>query len=143
MIVAVKTKSRKRFFTKLLIFASLIIMFGAYYMHMSEQFEQQQKEEAAKKVQTIKENDKKEKSRKLERIVYREIETAVDLIGQRQVLDVKIISNKALIVVEPDTNLDALKVRYGSTALIKKSIKDIKIALDLKYIIESRYNDEK
>lgn len=142
MIVAVKTKSRKRFFIKLLIFASLIIMFGAYYMHMSEQFEQQQKEEAAKKVQTIKENSKKEKSRKLERIVYREIETAVDLIGQRQVLDVKIISNKALIVVEPDTNLDALKVRYGSTALIKKSIKDIKIALDLKYIIESRYNEE-
>ena len=44
-------------------------------------------------------------------------------------------------LIDPDTNLDALKVRYGSTALIKKDINDTKIAIDLKYIIESKYNE--
>ncbi len=141
MIVAVKTKSRKRLIIKLLIGALLIIMFGAYYFHMNRQFEQQQKEEAQKKAQLIEENNKKERIKKIERIIFLEAETAVDLVGQRNVLDVKIVANKVLIIVEPNTNLDALKVRYGSTALIKKSINDIKIALDLKYIIESKYDE--
>ncbi len=141
MIVAVKTKNRKRSLIKLIAFASLLIMFSAYYMHMSEQVEQQQKEEAEKKAKQIEIENVKEKNKKLERLLFREIETAVDLIGQRKVIDVKIVSSRALIVVDPDTNLDALKVRYGSTALIKKDVKDIKIALDLKYIIESRNSE--
>lgn len=141
MIVAVKTKNRKRLLIKVVAFASLLLMFALYYNHMSEQFELQQKQDAEKKAKQLEIDNKKEKNRKLERLIYREIETAVDLIGQRKVIDVKIVSNKAVIVVDPDTNLDALKVRYGSTALIKKSVKDIKIALDLKYIIESRNNE--
>ncbi|PLY06482.1 MAG: hypothetical protein C0625_08995 [Arcobacter sp.] len=141
MIVAVKTNNKKRFLIKLISFGALILMFVSYYFHMSSEFEKQQKIDDAKQIQEVKKNEKIEKGKKLERIVYREIETAVDLIGQRKVIDLKILSNKALIVVDPDTNLDALKVRYGSTALIKKDIKDIKIALDLKYIIESRYNE--
>ena len=141
MIVAVKTKNRKRLLIKVIAFISLLVMFALYYNHMSEQFELQQKQEAEKKAKQLEIDNKKEKTRKLERLIYREIETAVDLIGQRKVVDVRIVSNKAVIVVDPDTNLDALKVRYGSTALIKKSVKDIKIALDLKYIIESRNNE--
>jgi hypothetical protein len=109
---------------------------------MSEEYAKQQELENQKQLQLIEKNKEEEKSRKIERIIYREIETAVDLIGQRKVIDVKLISNKALIVVDPDTNLDALKVRYGTTALIKKDLKDIKIALDLKYIIESKYNEK-
>ena len=142
MIVAVKTNSKKRLLIKVLAFASLVAMFVMYYFYMSEEFTKKQKVDDAKAVQVSKENEKNEKSKKLERIVYREIETAVDLIGQRKVIDLKIISNKALIIVDPDTNLDALKVRYGSTALIKKDIEDIKIAIDLKYIIESKYNED-
>ena len=141
MIVAVKTNNKKKLLVKVIAFSTLIAMFAAYYFYMSEEFAKQQKIEEEKQVQVIKKNDKVEKTKKLERIVYREIETAVDLIGQRKVIDLKIISNKALIVVDPDTNLDALKVRYGSTALIKKDIKDIKIAIDLKYIVESKYNE--
>lgn len=141
MIVAVKTKKRKRFLIKVIVFILLLLMFALYYNHMSEQFELQQKQEAEKKAKQLEIDNKREKKRKLERLIYREIETAVDLIGQRKVIDVKIVSNKAVIVVDPDTNLDALQVRYGSTALIKKSVKNIKIALDLKYIIESRNNE--
>jgi len=143
MIVAVKTNTKKRFFIKVISFGALFLMFVAYYFHMSNEFEKQQKIDDAKQIQVVKKNEKIEKNRKLERIVYREIETAVDLIGQRKVIDLKIVANKALIVVDPDTNLDALKIRYGSTALIKKDIKDTKIAIDLKYIIESRYNENK
>ena len=141
MIVAVKTNSKKRVLIKVISFISLVSMFVLYYFYMSDEFAKKQKVENAKEVQVIKENDKVEKSKKLERILYREIETAVDLIGQRKVIDLKIVSNRALIIVDPDTNLDALRVRYGSTALIKKDIQDIKIAIDLKYIIESKYNE--
>lgn len=139
MIVAVKTNNKKKMLVKGITFAALILMFVSYYFYMSEEFTKEKKVDNAKEVQV---NDKKEKKKKLERIVYREIETAVDLIGQRNVIDLKIISNKALIIVDLGTNLDALNVRYGSTALIKKDIENIKIAIDLKYIIESKYNED-
>jgi len=141
MIVAVKRNNKKRNLIKLISAVAVVAMFVYYYFHMSEEYARQQELENQKQLQLIKKNKEEEKSRKIERIIYREIETAVDLIGQRKVIDVKLISNKALIVVDPDTNLDALKVRYGTTALIKKDLKDIKIALDLKYIIESKYNE--
>ncbi len=142
MIVAVKTNNRKRVVIKILLLLAVVGMFVAYYFYMSEEYAKKQKIESEKQLQEIKKKKKKEKDRKLERLIYREIETAVDLIGQRKVIDVKIISNKALIVVDPDTNLDALKVRYGTTALIKRDIKNTKIALDLKYIVESKYNEK-
>ena len=141
MIVAVKRNNKKRNLIKLISAVAVVGMFVYYYFHMSEEYAKQQEIENKKQLQLIEKNKEEEKSRKIERIIYREIETAVDLIGQRKVIDVKLISNKALIVVDPDTNLDALKVRYGTTALIKKDLKDIKIALDLKYIIESKYNE--
>ncbi len=141
MIVAVKTNNKKKTLIKIVSFLAVVIMFVSYYFHMSEEFAKKQKVEDAKLVEVNKKNEIAEKSRKLQRIVYREIETAVDLIGQRKVIDLKIVSNKALIVVDLDTNLDALRVRYGTTALIKKDIENIKIAIDLKYIIESKYNE--
>lgn len=140
MIVAVKTNSKKRALIKFLSIGSVVIILFWYYSHMSEEYAKQEKLENEKKLQQIELNEKKNRTNKLERVIYREIETAVDLIGQRKVIDVKLISSKALIVVDPDTNLEALKVRYGSAALIKKSLKDIKIAIDLKYVIESKYN---
>ncbi|WP_072680365.1 hypothetical protein [Arcobacter sp. LA11] len=142
MIVAVKTNSKKKLFIRIASLLAVVVMFVFYYFYMSNEFTSKQDTDANEKIQAINKNAKLEKSKKLERIIYREIETAVDLIDQRNILNVKIISNRALIVVDPDTNLDALKVRYGSMALIKKGIKDIKIAIDLKYIIESKYNEK-
>lgn len=141
MIVAVKTSSKKRFFIKIASAIVVVGMFIAYYNHMSNEFAMQQKKEQEKKLKAIEIDNKKAKQKKLERAVYKEAETAVDLIGQRNIQDVKIVSNKVLIVADVGTNLDALKVRYGSTALIKKDLKDVKIAIDLKYVLESRFND--
>lgn len=142
MIVAVKTNNKKRIIIKIASLLAVVVMFVFYYFHMSNEFTSNQEKNSQEKIQKINKNSKLEKSKKLERIIYREIETAVDLIDQRNILNVKIISNRALIVVDPDTNLEALKVRYGSMALIKKGIKDTKIAIDLKYIIESKYNEK-
>lgn len=142
MIVAVKTNNKKRVLIKIVSLCAVVAMFVAYYFHMSEEYAKKEQQEKEQQLQMIKQNEEAEKDKKLERIIYREIETAVDLIGQRNIQDVKILSNKALIVTDPETNLDALKVRYGSMALIKKGIKDTKIAIDLKYIIESKYNEE-
>lgn len=142
MIVAVKTNTKKRSIIKIASLLAVVMMFIVYYFYMSNEFTSNQNKKSEEKIQAVKKKSKLEKSKKLERIIYREIETAVDLIDQRNILNVKIISNRALIVVDPDTNLDALKVRYGSMALIKRGIKDIKIAIDLKYIIESKYNEK-
>lgn len=141
MIVAVKRNNKKRVLIKLLAAFAVVGMFAYYYFHMSAEYEKQQEIEKQKQLQEIKKNEEENKSKKLERIIYREIETAVDLIGQRKVIDVKIVSNRGLIIVDPDTDLEALKVRYGAAALIKKDLKDTKIALDLKYIIESMHNE--
>ena len=143
MIVAVKTNTKKRFFIKVISTVVVVIMFIAYYNHMSNEFAMQAKKEKEEKLKAIEIDNKKAMQKKLERIVYREAETAVDLIGQRNIQDVKIVSNKVLIVADVGTNLEALKVRYGSTALIKKDLKDVKIAIDLKYVIESKLDDIK
>lgn len=142
MIVAVKTNSKKRTLIKLGSFLVVGLMLIAYYFHMSAQFAKEQRMEEEQKIKAIKKNEKIEKKKKLERIIYREIETAVDLIGQRYIKDVKIIKNKALIIVDPNTNLEPLKVRYGAMALIKHTAEDTKIAIDLKYIVESKYNEK-
>ena len=143
MIVAVKTNSKKRLLIKLASIGVVILMFIAYYFHMSNEFAIQEKKEKEEKLRAIEIDNKKAMQKKLERIIYREVETAVDLIGQRNIQDVKIISDRVLIVADVGTNLDALKVRYGSTALIKKDLKDVKIAIDLKYVIESKIDELK
>lgn len=143
MIVAVKTNNKKRLLIKVASAIAVIIMFIAYYFHMSNEFAMQQKEEQEQKLKAIEIDNKKAMQKKLERIIYREVETAVDLIGQRNIQDVKIISDRVLILTDVGTNLDALKVRYGSTALIKKDLKNIKIAIDLKYVVESKMNEIK
>ncbi|WP_424688331.1 MAG: hypothetical protein ACNI3H_08540 [Halarcobacter ebronensis] len=143
MIVAVKTNNKKRLLIKVASAVAVIVMFIAYYFHMSNEFAMQQKEEQEQKLKAIEIDNKKAMQQKLERIIYREVETAVDLIGQRNIQDVKIISDRVLILTDVGTNLDALKVRYGSTALIKKDLKNIKIAIDLKYVVESKMNEIK
>jgi hypothetical protein len=137
MIVAVKNNNKKRTFIKILSTLVVIGMFVIYYNYMSNEFNEKNSDTSVEAVK-VEEQDKKSK---LERLVYREIETAVDLIGQRNVQKIKLVSNKVLIIADMDTNLDALKVRYGTMALIKKDIKDIKIAIDLQKVIESKLNE--
>ena len=76
----------------------------------------------------------------IETAILTEVEKAVDLIGQEHIRHVKIIEDKVILVCEPTTNLDALMVRYGAMALIKKTLNEIVIAVDINFILKSRLN---
>lgn len=140
MIVAVKRK-RKQKIIRLISLLFVVAMFGAYYLHMSNEFKKQQEAELqAKQAAQIEEKNREEEQKKVERIIVSEVEKAVDLIGQENVRHVKIIENKLILVCEPETNLEALMVRYGTMALVKNTLTEVIIAIDVKYIVKSRLN---
>ncbi len=138
MIVAVK-RNKKQKYIKYLSFIALVLMFVSYYLHMSNEMKEKQKIELAQKIEREK---TKANKKRLEKTLYLEIEKAVDLIGQEYVKHVQLIKDKLVIICEPDTNLDALKVRYGAMALTKRTSKELIIAVDIKHIIESRLNEK-
>ncbi|PLY08655.1 MAG: hypothetical protein C0626_12435 [Arcobacter sp.] len=139
MIVTVKNSGPKNYVMKIISVLALVTMFTAYYFHMSDEFSSSQDRDKISP-QNIEEM-KREDSKKVERLIFKEVETAVDLIGQEYIQDVKIVKNKILLVCDTSANLDALKVRYGTLALIKNDLNNIKIVIDIKYIIESKYNE--
>lgn len=133
MIVTVKNSKKKKII-KFLSFLFVGGMFLGYYYYQSYNF-QQQVIENEKKLEAQKiENKENEMNSKIERAIVLEIERAVDLIGQENVNYVKIIENKAIIVCKKDSNLDALMVRYGTLALIKQTLNETIIALDITQI---------
>ncbi len=140
MIVAVK-RNRKQKIIRFVSLAFVGLMLVGYYFHMSnEMAEQDRIEMETKKAAKLKEEKIKETKKNFERAVLSEIEKAVDLIGQENVQHVKIIENKLVIICELKTNLDALMVRYGTLALIKNTLNEIIVAIDLKYIVERKKN---
>ena len=140
MIVAVK-RNKKQKFIKFISLLVLVAMFAGYYLYMSKEFEQKQKiEQETLKAEKIRVEEEKKYKKNLEMAILTEIEKAVDLIGQKYIQHVKIIENKVVIICSANTNLDALKVRYGTMALIKKTLNEIIIAIDIEYIVESRLN---
>ena len=134
MIVAVK-RNRKSKFIKFISLVVLIAMFGGYYYHMNKTFEEKQKIELAEKQAQKIEEEKKEKAKKdVERAILSEVEKAVDLVGQEHIKHVELIENKIL---------DALIVRYGVMALIKRTLNEIVIAVDVNFILKSKLNEKK
>ena len=140
MIVAVK-RNKKRTLLKVVSLIVLAAMIGGYYYHMDKSFQEQQKKELESKQALKLEEDKKEKEKKdIENAILNEVEKAIDLVGQEHIRHVKIIEDKLIIICEPATNLDALLVRYGAMALIKKTLNEIIIAVDINFILKSRLN---
>jgi hypothetical protein len=140
MIVAVK-RNKKQKFIKILSLVILVAMFGGYYYYMSKNFEeQQQKDLEAKQALKLEEDKKIENKKNFERAILTEVEKAADFIGQEYIRHVKIIENKVVIICEPNTNLEALMVRYGAMALVKNTLNEIIIAIDIKLILESKLN---
>jgi len=148
MIIIVKNNNIKQKIIKISAIASFIIMFIAYYFHMSNKFQQEDFAQSvsindavgtpAKSVEVI-EPKRIDKSLKFENIIYKEATIVVDLLEQKNIQSIKAIKGKLLIVCDYDTNLEPLMVRYGVQALIKNEVTHIKIALDLKQIVENRY----
>jgi ABC-type maltose transport system permease subunit len=140
MILIVKEKNKKVWIRKTLSYLALIIMFSLYYLHMSSEF-QAKNEELAKELQAKNEklNNKKQLTRKVERVIYKEAERCVDLISQQKVQSIEIKKGKLIIVCDWDTDIEPLFVRYGVMALIKSTPENIKISVDIKFIVESNY----
>jgi ABC-type maltose transport system permease subunit len=140
MILIVKEKNKKLWIRKTLSYLALIIMFSLYYVHMSSEF-QAKNEELAKELQAKNEklNNKKQLTRKVERVIYKEAERCVDLISQQKVQSIEIKKGKLIIVCDWDTDIEPLFVRYGVMALIKSTPENIKISVDIKFIVESNY----
>lgn len=143
MIVAVKRTNYKRIFIKILSLLAVVGMFTAYYFHMGEEFKEIEKEVIVKKEKKKTTSKELKRALYLEKIIYKEASKAVDLLRQTKVRDIRVYKNKLLIICDPDTIIEPLMVRYGVLALIKNSSKDIKIAIDLKYIVESNYDEKK
>lgn len=143
MIVTVK-RNRKKKFIKIFAFLFLVVMFSLYYLHMSKTMrEQEQKDLEIKQAKMLEQKKQQEKKKKLEKTLLNEVEKAVDIIGQEYIRHIKIVDNNVIIICEPEAKLDAIMVRYGAMALIKKNLNETIIAVNLNYVIESKLNGKK
>lgn len=143
MIVAVK-RNKKGYLIKIVSLLILIGISAAYYVHLEKKHQEEIKKELeAKQALQLQEEkrEKKEKEKKeIETVLLSEIEKAVDLLGQENIRNVKIIEDKVIIICEPATNLEPLIVRYGAMAFIKKTLNEVVIAIDLNFLLKSRAN---
>lgn len=141
MIVAVKRNKSQKILK--IIIVVLLVSGGAYYYNDYVETarinaEKQKLEEEQKRVLKAKEEEQEKIKQEAQREILTEVEKAVNLIGQEYVRDVKLIKNKVVFVCEPDTNIDALVVRYGAMALIKKTFDEIVIVVDIDFILKNK-----
>lgn len=141
MIVAVKRNKSQKILK--IIIVVLLVSGGVYYYNDYVETarinaEKQKLEEEQKRVLKAKEEEQKKIKQEAQREILAEVEKAVNLIGQEYVRDVKLIKNKVVFVCEPDTNIDALVVRYGAMALIKKTFDEIVIVVDIDFILKNK-----
>ena len=141
MIVAVKRNKSQKILK--IIIVVLLVSGGAYYYNNYVETarinaEKLKLEEEQKRILKAKEEEQEKIKQEAQREILAEVEKAVNLIGQEYVRDVKLIKNKVVFVCEPDTNIDALVVRYGAMALIKKTFDEVVIVVDIVFILKNK-----
>ena len=142
MIVKVRKKSSSSKILKLIIIAGLF--FGIVYISLLIKEEnllsiELEKAREDEKIAIQIEHEKKEKEKlDAQRIILIEVEKVVDLIGQNNINDIKVVKNKVVYILNPNTNIDAINIRYGAMALIKKSFKEIVVVVDLEHILKGK-----
>ena len=139
MIVIIKTRNRNQLLIKALSMLSLLIMFWLYYGHMSDKFQEQNNKLVNKLDQTIIKK-KIDKSINLEKTIYKEAVIIVNLLEQKHIQSIKVLKDKLFIICDFSTDIEPLLIRYGIAAMIKNSDQNIKIAIDLRKIVENKYD---
>jgi len=139
MIIIIKTRNRNQLLIKALSVLSLVTMFWFYYGHMSDKFQKQNDQLVTKLDQKIMKK-KINKSINLEKTIYKESLIIVNLLEQKNIQSIKIIKDKLFIICDFTTDIEPLLIRYGVAAMIKNTNKNIKIAIDLKTIVENKYD---
>jgi len=138
MIIIIKTRNRNQLLIKTLSMLSLVTMFWFYYGHMSEKF-QKQNDQLSSKLDDKIVKKKINKSINLEKAIYKESLIIVNLLEQKNIQSIKILKDKLFIICDFTTDIEPLLIRYGVAAMIKNTNKNIKIAIDLKTIVENKY----
>lgn len=140
MIIVVKNRNTKRLAVKSLAVFSLFAMFYLYYNHMSNKFAEQNEVLITKlEIKEAVERKLNDKSIKMENTIYKEALTIVKLLGQEHVQSVKVVKEQLLIICDFTTNIEPILIRYGANAMIKHTKTNVKLALDLKTIVENKY----
>ena len=140
MLIIVQNQNNKRVIVKAMAGLSLVMMFWLYYQHMSNKF-QEQNNKLTTELETKKAIEKKmnSKSVKLENIIYNEALLITKLINQKNIQSIQIVKDKLLITCDFGTNIESVMIRYGVSAMLKSTDVDIKIALDIRTIVENKY----
>ncbi len=138
MIVAVKRNKNLKLLK--IVLSAIFIAIILFFIYDKYQTKQEEIKLANEKQEIIKvEASKKEQDKlDIEKAILSEVEKAVELVGQEHIRTAKIIDNKIVIVCEPNSNLEALFVRYGAMAMVKKTLNETVIAVDINYILKSR-----
>lgn len=138
MIIVIKNQDYKRLAIKTISFLSLIVMFVFYYQHMANKF-QEQNAQLVSKLEIKQTNKKKDKQAELEKVIYDEALSIVDLLNQKHIQSVQIVKDRLLIVCDYDTDIEPVLIRFGVKAFVHNTVENIKIAIDLKTIVENNY----
>ncbi|QKF58375.1 hypothetical protein ACNSOO_00980 [Aliarcobacter lanthieri] len=142
MIVAVKKRKKNNSILKLLFI--VLLCFGIVYLiYLNEQkntikLELQKAQEEELKLVKIEKEKKEKEQQDAQRIILIEAEKVVDLIGQEYIEDVKIVKNKIVYIFKPNTNIDAITIRYGAMALVKRTFNEVVVVIDIEHILKSR-----
>ncbi|MEJ5167671.1 MAG: hypothetical protein WHU93_00760 [Arcobacteraceae bacterium] len=144
MIVVVKRTDYKKLAIKILSVVALVGLFAVYYFYMGDfykEFGTAQKDEVQTQDQEI--ADKiEQKAKAIESIIYDEAVVATSLLGNQNIKDIKIHNDRLLIVANPQIDLEPIMIRYGVLALVQNTKNDVKIAVDLASIVQSRYIED-
>jgi len=135
MIVIVKAPNYKKIVFQLLSIGALGGAGGWYYYDTHKEVSAPKEQHA---VHTQKDDKKEKRAKELESIIYNEAEVVVYLINQVKVWDLKIVKDRLFIECSSDTDLEQLMIRYVAMELVKNTSTNIKIAIDLSYLVESK-----
>lgn len=139
MIIIIKTRNKNQLLIKALSVLSLLLMFSLYYNHMSNKFAKENEELTTILNKTIVKK-KINKIINIEETIYKEAVVIVGLLEQKHIQSIKIIKDKLYIVCDFTTNIEPLLIRYGVGAMVKHTKRNIKIAINLKKIVENKYD---
>lgn len=137
MIVAVKKNNNQKY---IILAIAIFVLLLIFVLFKSFEAGNQSSSEGLEDREIIKvdANEKQNEAKILEKAIISEVEKVVDLVGQEFIRTIKVIDNKIVIVCEKDAILEALFVRYGAMAMVKKTLNETVLAVDLNYILKSR-----
>ncbi len=138
MIVAVKRNKNFKLLKIGAVVVVLLIAIAIFYNKYQTKQEEIRLANEKQEILKIEANSKEKEKMDIEKAILSEVEKAVELVGQEHIRTVKIIDNKIVIVCEANSNLEALFVRYGAMAMIKRTLNETVIAVDINFILKSR-----